>query len=616
MLKEVKPYGYWNSPITAELVSQASKRFGNIVIEGDRIYWDEMRPAEGGRTLIVSEGEEITPEGISVRSRSCEYGGKAFTVSNNTIYFVNDKDQRVYVQKNSKISPLTEEHLRFADLCMSPEGLIAAMELPSQEMQLVLIDLTSGKYTTLASGFDFYASPALSPDGKKLAWLAWNLPNMPWDGTELWSAELKEKKLEHPQKVAGGDQISIFQPSWSKDGTLYYVSDKNGGWWNLYRFQSGQEEALHPMPAEFGLPQWVFGLSTYAFADNALLCTYFQNGVSKLALFDLKTKKLNDLPLPGTHFAQIRAGKDFAVFLQGSSTEPTSVVQLDLKTKKEKILAQSSLTHIDPAYFSIAQPITYPSAHGRLAHGFYYPPKNKDFEPPRGELPPLIVKTHGGPTAHATGTFDLKIQYWTSRGFAVLDVNYGGSTGYGRAYRELLKDNWGIVDVEDCVHGVQYLLQKGLIDPKRLAITGGSAGGYTTLAALTFTKTFTVGASYYGVSDLQALVKETHKFESRYLENLIGPYPQRIDLYKARSPLQFPEKICCPVIFFQGAEDKIVPPDQAEMMYAALKKRGIMTKLIIYPGEQHGFRKADNIKNSLEEELSFYLQAFKMEKTD
>jgi dipeptidyl aminopeptidase/acylaminoacyl peptidase len=642
LVKEVKPYGYWNSPVTTELITQGTKRFSNIVIDGDKVYWDELHPSEKGRSVIVSEEKVMTPPGISVRTRANEYGGKSFTVVNGVIYFVSDKDQRIYVQKGDEISPLTEVGPRFADLCMSAQGLIAIAEFPSDwnfkaspeeksdkeisaqktqelyqgydENRLVLIDLKSGELFTLASGCDFYSSPALSPDGKKIAWLSWDLPLMPWDGTDLWVAEFKEKKLQNARKVAGGKEESIFEPSWSSDGHLYYISDKSG-WWNLYCLRSETHaEPLYPMQAEFGLPQWVFGMSTYGFIGNNILCTYFQDGKSKLALFDTKLKKLEPFSLSGTHFTQIRCGKDFAVFLQASQTESTTIVRLDLKTGREKVIASNTKPAIDAGYFSIAQPVSYQSAKGRIAYGFYYPPKNRDYQEMRDELPPLIVRAHGGPTSNVIGSFDLKTQFWTSRGFAILDVNYGGSTGYGRAYRDLLKDNWGIVDVEDCVYGANFLVEKGLADPKRLAITGGSAGGYTTLAALAFTKTFSVGASYFGVSDLEALTKESPKFESRYLEDLIGPYPARRDLYKERSPLYSAAKISCPVIFFQGREDKIVPLDQAEVMYDALKKQGIFTKLIIYDGEQHGFRKAENIKNSMEEELKFYLEAFKAAK--
>ena len=597
-----KPYGTWESPISAELVTKGAKRFGSIHIDEDQIYWDEMRPSEQGRSVIVSEKGTLTPPGYSVRTRVYEYGGKAFTVRKGTLYFVNDRDQRIYIQKGDLVTPLTDPGVRFGDLQWSALGLIAIGE-KGQENFIALIDFNTGNYKTLASGHDFYNGLALSSDEKKLAWISWDLPDMPWDGNELWVADLEKGSLKNERKLAGGPQESIFQPQWSPKGILYYVSDKSG-WWNLY---SQEGKNLLPKEAEFGLPQWILGMSTYGFVGEQILCTYFESGQWKLTLLNPQ----KSLDLPATLFRQIRTGNTCAAFLQGSPLESTAVVRLDLKTRRETLLAANEKPAIDSAYFSRAEPISYPSKGGRIAHAFYYPPTNKDYVGPKGTLPPLIVEIHGGPTAQVTGDFSLHTQYWTSRGFAVLDVNYGGSTGYGRVYREQLNGMWGIVDVEDCEYGAKYLVEKGLVDPKKLAITGGSAGGYTTLAALTFGKTFTVGASYYGVSDLAALAKETHKFESRYLDNLVGPYPERSDLYTARSPITFPEKITSPVIFFQGDEDKIVPLDQAEMMYEALKKRGIETKLIVYKGEQHGFRKAENIQNSLEEELAFYLKSFR-----
>lgn len=596
------PYGTWGSPITPEWVTAGQKRFGNIVIDKDDIYWDELRPTEGGRTIIVKRTPDrrvidTTPLNHSARTRVHEYGGGSFTVHQGEVFWVSDKDQRIYRQTQ----PLTDAGTRFADLKVVGDFLIAVGER-GRDNFLAAIDLRTGRYEKIATGHDFYASPVLSPDGKKLAFLTWDHPNMPWDGTELWLADYSQGKLSNLKVFAGGKLESIFQPQWSPDGILHFVSDKTG-WWNLYR----SNEPICPLDAEFGLPQWVFGMSTYAFFDSKILAAYQQNGNWTLATLP----PLTTLNLSGSYFSQIRTGKGFAVFIKGSATEGKSIVRLDLKTLKTEVLAHNSKPHIDPLYFSTPTFISYPSAKGRTAHGFFYPPANKDYEGEKGTLPPLIVMIHGGPTASANNTFDLKIQYWTSRGFAILDVDYGGSTGYGRSYRELLKGNWGIVDVEDCEYGAQYLIDQGQVDPKKIAITGGSAGGYTTLAALTFGKTFTVGASYYGVSDLSALAAETHKFEARYLDGLVAPYPQGEAIYQARSPLFAVDKLHCPVIFFQGTEDKVVPPNQAEKMYKALKNRGILTELVLYEGEQHGFRKAENIRNSLEKELNFYLRAWK-----
>jgi dipeptidyl aminopeptidase/acylaminoacyl peptidase len=601
------PHGTWNSPITVESVTAAQKRFTNIVIDGNDIYWDEMRPNEGGRTIIVKhtpDGKtvDMTPVNYSARSRVHEYGGAPFTVHNGEIFWVGDKDQRIY--RGS--AGLTEPGTRFADLKVAGPYLLAIGE-KGHDNFIAAVDLKNGRYERIAEGHDFYASLALSPDGKKLAYLTWEHPQMPWDGTELWVADYENGKLKNGKVVAGGKSESVFQPQWAPDGTLYFVSDKTG-WWNLYRLKGSGMEPLCPMEAEFGLPQWIFGMSTYAFTDDKIVAAYQKDGHWSLATLP----PLANMNVPGTFFTQIRAGKGFAVFITGSSTEAKSVVRLDLASHKTEILAHNAKPHIDPRYFSVPEFISYPSAKGRTAHGFFYPPANKDYQAPKGTLPPLIVMIHGGPTACTDDTFDLEMQYWTSRGFAVLDVDYGGSTGYGRAYRDLLKDNWGIVDVEDCEYGARYLIAQKKVDPKKIAITGGSAGGYTTLAALAFGKTFTVGASHYGVSDLEALATETHKFESRYLDGLVAPYPEGKAVYEARSPLFAVDRLHCPIIFFQGSEDKVVPPNQAEKMHEALKNRGIATDLVIYEGEQHGFRKAENIRDCLQKELNFYLKVWEL----
>ncbi len=614
MKKLQQKFGTWPTPIGAELISQSSKRFGSIEIDDGIVYWEEMRPLEGGRTAIMSElGDRIPPE-YSSSSSVHEYGGKSFTVHQGTIYFVNDKDQRIYVCKQDHIFPLTEKGARFADLLYCEKGLIAVREIHHSASQvencLAWIDFANGQQHVLASGEDFYSSASLSPDQKKLCWLSWNLPNMPWDGTRLWVADFNDGTVQNALCVAGSDAESIFQPQWGPDGTLYFISDRSG-WWNLYCLKDKTIETLCPKEAEFGLPQWNFGMSTYGFLNkDQILCTYFQNGVSQLALLNLFSKKLNPLSLEGIHFTQIRAADQTAAFIEGFSNKLPSLLKWDAKTQKEEILCSFKMPAIDPAYFSIAEPIAFPSADGRTAYGFYYPPSNKKYTGPQGELPPLIVKIHGGPTAHTTGIFNLGIQFWTSRGFAVLDVNYGGSTGYGRVFRNSLNEQWGVVDVQDCEYGAQYLIEKGYVDPDKIAITGGSAGGYTTLAALTFGKVFKTGASYYGVSDPVLLAKETHKFEARYLDRLIGPYPEREEVYLARSPLAHADHLKRPVIFFQGMLDKVIPPAQAEIFFRALKKQGIYTKLVTYPDEKHGFRKADNIINSLNEELAFYLKVF------
>jgi dipeptidyl aminopeptidase/acylaminoacyl peptidase len=600
----IAPYGTWTSPISSEWLTISQKKYGTLVLDGAMIYWDELRPNENGRAVVVrlspdGEKRDMTPENLSVRTRVHEYGGAPFTVHESKVYFVNDKDQRIYLGNQ----PLTEPGVRFADLHVYPPYLIAVGE-KDHENFLICLHLPSKKWEKIASGKDFYASPAFNQDGTRLAFLTWDHPQMPWDGTELWLADFRNGHLLNIQKIAGSTSESIFEPTWSPSNVLHFVSDKTG-WWNLYRW-NGKAEPLCPREAEFGLPQWVFGMSTYAFAGEKIIAASVKDGHWSLGL----SPDYKPLDLSWTFFTQIRATPEFAVFISGSSSQDKSIYKYDFAKRKTTLIAHNVHPHLDPGYISEGQFITYPSAQGRKSHAFYYAPKNKDYEAPTGTLPPLVVMSHGGPTAATSHTYDLKIQYWTSRGIAVLDVDYGGSTSYGRLYRDTLKGNWGIVDIEDCEAGAQYLVHHAKADPKKLAIRGGSAGGYTTLAALTFGKTFTVGASYYGVSDLTALAEETHKFESRYLDSLVGPYPAQRELYEARSPLFNAGKLNCPVIFFQGSEDLIVSLSQAEKMYYALKKRGILTELIVYEGEQHGFRKAQNIQDSLEKELAFYLKAW------
>lgn len=599
----IAPYGTWHSPITPEWLTMSQKKYGTIVLEGSSIYCDELRPSENGRSAVVQytpdgEKHDRTPDNLSVRTRVHEYGGAPFTVHEGKVYFINDKDQRIYLDKE----PLTEPSTRFADLHVQPPYLIAVGE-KGHDNFLISLHLPTKKWEKIAFGKDFYASPTLSPDGTKLAFLTWDHPQMPWDGTELWVGDFKEGRLTNIQKIAGSSKESIFEPTWSPAGILHFASDKTG-WWNLYRWNGQTAEPLCAREAEFGLPQWLFGMSTYAFAGEKILAASVQDGRWSLGF----SPTFESLNLPWTFFTQIRATPEFAVFIAGSATQDKAIYKYDFSQGKTTILSHNVHPHLDPGYISEPQFLAYPSAHGRISHAFYYPPHNKDFKAPEGTLPPLVVMSHGGPTAATSHTFDLKIQYWTSRGIAVLDVDYGGSTGYGRPYRDALKGKWGIVDIEDCEAGAKYLIQHHQADPHKIAIRGGSAGGYTTLAALTFGKTFTVGASYYGVSDLGALVEETHKFESRYLDSLVGPFPAQKKLYEDRSPLFHAHQLNCPVIFFQGAEDLVVPLNQAEKMYHALKSREIMTDLIVYEGEQHGFRKSQNIRDSLEKELAFYLK--------
>ena len=625
--KTPAPYGSWKSPITSDLIVSGTISLGEIVLDGDDVYWLELRPQEEGRLVIVrrtpdGRTQDMTPQPFNVRTRVHEYGGASYTVDQGTIYFTNFADQLVYRQKVGDVPvPLTEnENLRLANYVMDRgrNSLLAIREDHTHSQQqaaaaLVRLALDgTDEGTVLAAGNDFYASPALSPNGQWLAWLTWNHPNMPWDGTELWLAPvLPNGLLGEARLIAGGWEESIFQPSWSPDGTLYFVSDRTG-WWNLYRWRHETVEAVYPKAAEFGMPQWLFGMSAYGF-DSAgnIWCIVNERNICQLAQINVQTGTLLPISLPYSVLSNLHVHDDMVAFLAGSPAAPTVITLYDTRSRRLEILRHTSQDQLDPSYLSLPEAIEFPTTHEATAHGFYYAPTNKEFAGPEDERPPLIIFTHGGPTGSTMAVYNLGIQYWTSRGFAILDVNYRGSTGYGTAYRRALNGLWGIVDVEDCMAGAQYLVTRGDVDGNRLAIRGGSAGGYTTLVALTFHNFFHAGASHFGVADLEALAKETHKFESRYMDRLVGPYPERIDLYRARSPIHYTDQLSCPLILFQGLEDAVVPPNQAEMMFAAAKNKGIPVAYLPFPGEQHGFRRAENIKRALEAELYFYSRIFR-----
>lgn len=631
-MAKTAPYGTWKSPITSDLIVKGSIGLAQVRTDGENIYWIEARPSEAGRQVIVrlspdGSRTDINPAPFNARTRVHEYGGGEYLAHEGTVYFSNYSDQQLYKQAadgapERLTSDADGDKLRYADavpdtrrnrlICVCEDHREAGREAKNY---LVAVSLSDGKTTTLVSGNDFYSSPRLSGDGSRLAWLTWHHPNMPWDGSELWTGEIAADGWITNQKlVAGGLSESIFQPEWSPDGRLHFVSDRTG-WWNLYRTTSdGAVENLWEMEAEFGGPQWVFGLSTYAFESaDRIVCAFVERGTWQLGTIDTHAKQFARLTTPFTEISFVHALPGRAVFRAGSPTQSFSIVELDLATGEGKALKRANELAIDHGYISEPRAIQFPTENGLTAHGFYYPPQNKDYVAPEGERPLLLVKSHGGPTSATTGVLALGIQYWTSRGIAVLDVNYGGSTGYGREYRERLNGMWGVVDVDDCVNGAKYLADRAEADAERSMIDGGSAGGYTTLCALTFRDYFRAGASHYGVSDLEALDEDTHKFESRYSVTLIGPYPERKDLYVARSPIHFTDNLSCPVIFFQGLEDKVVPPNQAEMMVEALQKKGLPVAYVAFEGEQHGFRRAENIKRSLDGELYFYSRVFGFE---
>jgi dipeptidyl aminopeptidase/acylaminoacyl peptidase len=556
-------------------------------------WWIEGRPAEGGRHVIVRDGRDVFGAGWSARTRVHEYGGGAYEVTGGDVVFSNDADARVYrVTPGSEPEPITPSPskprgLRYADFCSG----YCVRESHERDGEPVneLFHLDHG---VVASGHDFYAAPRLSPDGKRLAFITWDHPRMPWDGTDLWVANADGTDAQH---VAGGASESVVQPAWDPDGRLHWVSDRSG-WWNHCR----EGEPLYPAEAEFAMPMWVFGQSMYAFLDDGrIACAWSKDAFPHLGVLgDGELEEVHPHRLPTLRAARVRTDGRRLVYVGASPALGPAVVVLD--GDDERVMASAS--EPDPRYVSEPRPIDFES-HGRTSHALYYPPRNDDFEAPEAERPPLLVLSHGGPTAQVEPALSLHTQFFTSRGFAVVDVNYGGSTGYGRAYRELLRGQWGVVDLQDCVEAALHLGRAGEVDDKRLAITGGSAGGYTTLCALVFTDVFHVGASYYGVADVEALTAETHKFESRYEHWLVPAEKAR-----ERSPIHFVDQISAPVIVFQGLDDPVVPPEQAELIVQALQAKGIDHEYHAYEGESHGFRKAETIIDSLEKELAFYLR--------
>jgi dipeptidyl aminopeptidase/acylaminoacyl peptidase len=629
--RTVAPYGSWGSPVSPDLIVSEGLRVGQIILDRQDVYWSEMRPEEQGRYVVVRQTRDSTcdlvPPPFNARTRVHEYGGAAFLASQGTLFFSNFSDQRLYRldpgAEPVPITPLSDR--RYADGIFDPfrERIICIREDhstsdPEPQNTLVSVDPSgSDRDRILVSGADFYSSPRLSPDGSHLAWLSWNHPNMPWDCTQLWLAPvLPDGSLSQPQLVAGNPEESIFQPEWSPDGMLHFVSDRSG-WWNLHRCRDEKVEPLLVMDAEFGGPQWVFGMATYAFeSPRRIVCSYARNGTWHLATLDTITTRLSPIDQPYTDISFVKASPDHAYFVAGSPTEAMCIIQLQLSSGQITVLRRSTTVSLDSSFLSSPEPIVFPTTGDERAHGFFYPPKNPHHTPPQGEKPPLLVISHGGPTSATSATLDLTTQFWTTRGIAVLDINYRGSSGYGRAYRQRLNGSWGTVDVDDCVNGALHVAQRGLVDENRMAIRGGSAGGYTTLAALTFRDVFKAGADYYGVSDLEALARDTHKFESRYLDRLVGPYPQERQTYLQRSPIHHIDQLSCPVIVFQGLEDRIVPPNQAEMIVSALRMNGVAVAYLPFEGEQHGFRQAANIKRSLEAELYFYSRVFRFPLAD
>jgi dipeptidyl aminopeptidase/acylaminoacyl peptidase len=620
-------YGTWRSPITAEVVTAAQIGLGQPLLDRDMAYWLEARPTEGGRSVLVRRRlngtrEDMTPAPFNVRTRVHEYGGGAYAVRDGLVVAVNFADQRLYRLGEGPAQALTPEsggRLRYADLELDLAGqrVLAVREdhrgAGEAVTTIVRLDLGRGEDEgeVLAAGHDFFSAPRLSPDRRQLAWLSWNHPDMPWNGTELWLAEIGESGALGPaRKVAGGRKESIAQPAWSPDGQLYFVSDCTG-WWNLYRLGANGPVGVCPMSAEFAGPAWSFGGRWYDFLDEkALLACYSAAGRSHLVRIEAADGRQTKIELGYSELGGISIVGGRAVLRGGASDRPAAILLLEVASGRVSELATSGALPVDPAWLAKPRAIAFASGPEDEAYAFHYPPTNPEFTALPGERPPLIVKSHGGPTGSTSGELRLSTQFWTSRGFAVCDVNYGGSTGYGRAYRERLNGRWGEVDVRDCINAARFLVAEGQAEERRLAITGGSAGGYTTLCALTFHDVFRAGASHYGVSDLAALAEDTHKFESRYLDGLVGPWPEAAAVYRARSPIHHVDRLSCPIIFFQGLEDRVVPPNQAEMMVDALRRKGLPVAYLAFEGEQHGFRKAETIQTVLRAELTFYGRIF------
>lgn len=625
------PYGSWDSPITISMLTEAGVGLGGVTTDGGDLYWLEGRALEGGRQAIVrrnAHGEiaDVAPEGFNSRSRVHEYGGGSYAVRDGVLISCSFEDQRVYRIQDGKAIPITPEPKvaagdRYADFVFHGDRVICVRERHKEDREAINTLVTfpldgSDKPRVIAKGHDFYSTPRISPDGSRLAWLSWDHPNMPWDGTELWCAALGEDgTVSEPELIAGGIDESIFQPEWSPSGVLHFISDKTG-WWNLFRLVDGHVEALHLMDAELGEPGWVFGMRRYGFLlEDRIVVMYYEGGFDRVGVLEGESLRL--LHTPFEHFGHSLGTCGDQVFTTaGSASRPMAVVRIDVDTEAVRVVKESLQIDLDPALVSHAEAIEFPTTDEAVAHAFYYPPRNPGFVAPAGEKPPLLVFSHGGPTSATTPELDLSYQFWTSRGFAIVDVNYRGSTGYGREYRNALRGEWGVVDLDDCINAALFLVDAGHVDEDRMAIRGGSAGGYTTLCALAFSDVFAAGASYFGVGDVAALVADTHKFESRYVDSMIGPYPEAADVYDARSPLHNLDGFATPVILLQGLDDRMVPPSQAEQIVRALDGRGIPHAYVAFEGEGHGFRKAENVERAREAEFYFYSRVFRFDPAD
>lgn len=630
------PFGSWPSPISAESLVEGARGIGSLSKDGDFFYWLESRPQEGGRNTIMrwrpgQSPEEVLAQPFNVRTRVQEYGGSALLVSGGRIWFSNFADQRVYLfepdaKQASEPRPITPDApLRFAG-CALDEGrnrLLCIREdhrapgEPSNALVALATDAVS-EGDVLFSGTDFVSQPRLSSDGAKITFVSWMHPNMPWDNTALHSATFAEDgSLENLRQHNPGKSEAVLDPQWSPDGALIALSDRDN-WWQPYRVDG---ETFTPLGAtllghEVGGPAWsIGGRYVYPMPSGDVLFIAARGSVESLYLLRT-TGELKRIDIDAVSFGSIVAESDRMYLTVGFADRPSALIAADYDGNILEVVRRSKDTALAAQWVPTFEQRVFPLEGGGETYGIFYPPQNPHAQAPEGTAPPLIVAVHGGPTGAAGVSYNPGHYYWTSRGFAVLDLNYRGSTGFGREYRRALYGQWGIADVEDAVAAVKSLVEDGLADPDRLIIRGGSAGGYTTLAAHAFYDTFAAGASYYGVSDIEALARDTHKFESRYLDQLIGPYPERRDLYQERSPINHLEGFGAPLILLQGLEDPIVPPNQSEMIFSALKGRGVPTAYVAFEGESHGFRKAENIISSREAELYFYAQVLGLSPAD
>lgn len=637
-MPKTAPYGSWKSPISAPmLISGGKRRLNEIKAEGGDIYWLDARPSEGGRIVIMrlsADGviSDLTPSPFNSRNAVHEYGGGSYAVRNRTIYFTNWDDQRIYVQRDGEspqpltYEPTTPRSARYADLTLTPDGkfLLCVRETHTDDgeeatNEIVAVNTENGAVTLVAGGRDFYCAPRVSAAHDGIVWTEWDHPNMPWDGNHLMSGSFNaaDGSVSTTAELAGGQGEAIVQPSWSRDGTLHFVTDRTG-WWNIHAWRGGDAVNVLTEESDHGRPDWQFGFTSYAHLPDREIGVG-KGGVTSGSITMVETNgATRSIEVPYSEVSFVTSATDGAsvLFVGSSPTQEPAIIRFDLASERCGIVYAPSNVEVDPGYLSSPQHIVFPTTDDGSAHAFYYEPSNRDFNAPDGELPPLVVICHGGPTSASGTGLDLSTHYWTSRGFAVVDVNYRGSSGYGKVYRDALKGKWGIYDTDDCIAAAQYLIDQGLVDKDRVIIRGGSAGGYTTINALTFEDFFAAGAALYGIADLMVFIGDTHKFESRYLDSLVGPYPEEAQRYHDRSAINFMDQLATPMIILQGLEDEIVPPSQAEIMVEALESKGLPYAYIGFPGEQHGFRQAANIIRAQEAELYFYGKVLGFEPAD